>query len=126
MAAKNVIVKLAFDLKHILPKLTNGKKITFSSEKRRRIYMKGSNTRAKIAQICGENRLKIDIFATNLINEFDLPANLKLEGCSNYDFCGESFLLANLTDLYSYVYFILNRTFKSVLMSFFLLYQFPF
>ncbi len=63
-----------------------------------------------MVRICGENMPKIDIFATNSINEFDLSANLKLEHCSNYYFRGESFLLANLTDLlvYSYVYLVLN------------------
>ena len=61
-----------------------------------------------MARICGENRPKIDIFATNSIKEFDLSANLKLEHCSNCHFCGESFSLANLTDLLLYVYFILK------------------
>ncbi len=64
-----------------------------------------------MVQICCENRPKIDIFATNLINEFDSSMNLKLEHCSNCHFCGESFSLANLTDLFSYVYFILKSKF---------------
>ncbi len=62
-----------------------------------------------MVRICGENMLKIDIFATNSINEFGLSANLKLGHCSNCHFRGEIISLANLTDLFSYVYFILTR-----------------
>ncbi len=81
--------------------------ILFAMPKYRLYTTKGSNTRAKMVRICGENMPKIDIFTTNLINEFDLSANLKLERCSNCHFHSESFLLANLKDLFSYVYFIL-------------------